>query len=622
MWLLSLALASLPHVLACCNEDRTQNPPATHRLVIRSKKKYPIVKTGDKQDCDYLNEPCRDINDVWGYEFDENGTEKSFAVVGMSNGLDILDLTDFENIKDIHYFHGCENVWRDIKRYRTTLYVISEYTQTCACDIGPCQEHMEVISPPSLAKWYPATEGRLTPALSEVGDVVGSVWPVAVWEEAGCLAHLTTPNFPNPVFLIPLGGCETSQKIKFAQEAGAVAVLMVNPVDNIIYPGMEGPPFDLTIPAMLIGHSDGNRIKLTVEGGQEVVVTLTADNKQPSDFFESSEGLWVVDMSDPYHPTRNLRKDWFNWAHNLHIDQERGILYTVGMSGFSKEDPTRRVDVENGGFMVFRVTDAREKDPVLVGKWNTSYVHDMTTKFCQGRWLAFTADIYQDNCYVVDVTDPAYPVTLVRWAGRNGAAHNIWMDDTCEVAYVTHEEPRAPISVWRFRRDPADGLLRYDVAPRYQGILSINQFGGSLPHNVHVEKNILWASYYAEGVIAWDISVPWKPIFMAQTMLEDKEDCMTWGVYPHLSKDNRNLAYASDITCGFYAVELLPLSAPITTRNGGVVLGLSLSLAVILMAAIYLYTQLKKARRLGRTTPMTRAAAAQEKYNTLEIDER
>merc|ERR1711907_830759 len=101
------------------------------------------------------------------------------------------------------------------------------------------------------------------------------------------------------------------------------------------------------------------------------------------------------------------------------------------------------------------------------------------------------------------------------------------------------------ISVWRFRTDPDTGLLRYDLEPIFQGTLTVNQFEGSLPHNVHVENDKLWASYYEEGVVVWDITVPWDPIFMAQTLHEDDQVCSTWGIYPHHPAHGGDVAYAS-----------------------------------------------------------------------------
>ena len=130
----------------------------------------------------------------------DGNVEKSYAVVGMSNGLDVLDVTDMTNPKDIAYFHGCENVWRDVKRYKETLYGISEYTATCACENyengtqRACQEHISVLSPPYLEAWYPATEGRLSPPLSDIGDVQGSIWVVPEYNADG--NTLTAPNNP------------------------------------------------------------------------------------------------------------------------------------------------------------------------------------------------------------------------------------------------------------------------------------------------------------------------------------------------------------------------------------------------------------------------------------------
>jgi hypothetical protein len=581
-------------VLTLTSAERDQNPPATHRIVTKSRKNYPIVKTGDLTDCDYLNEPCKNLNDVWGYEYMEDGVEKSVAIVGMSNGLDVLDVTDMTKPIDIAYFHGCENVWRDIKRYNSTLYGISEYTATCACESGACQEHISVLAPASIAKWYPATEGRLSPSLEDIGNVTGNVWPVPEYNADGCLSYLETiPTERNPgtIYLMPLGGCEISQKILNAQDAGAIGVLMINPVDNIIYPGMEGNPENLTIPTMLLGFSDGNLLASTVNNGENVTVLMTADNKQASDFFEPSEGLWVIDMKEPNSPRQWFRRDWFRFAHNVAMDEERGLMYTVGMSGIPNTTDRTRQDVANGGFLVFDVT-ANQTDPQLIGEWNVTYVHDMISRECEGQWLAFTADIYNDDCYVVNVSDPRNPTTIMSWPARMGAAHNIWLDRTCEVAYVTHEKGREPISVWRFRRDADTNLLRFDLPPRYQGILAINQFGGSLPHNAHVEEDILWASYYEEGVVAWNISVPWEPVFMAQTLLEEDGSCSTWGVYPHHPSKGGDVAYASDINCGFYVLELEALKTSASASNQeGTIVALSICLALSLGGVMFLCYQ-------------------------------
>jgi hypothetical protein len=552
-------------------------------------KDYPSVKTGDLTDCDYLNEPCKDLNDVWGYEFSQDGQERSFAIVGMSNGIDILDVTDTSEIKDVAYFHGCENIWRDMKRYGTTIYGISEYTQTCACESGACQEHISVESPPEIAQWYPATEGLLSPPLSEIGNVTGTIWVVPAYNADGCETYLETiPTEQNPgtIYLLPLGGCSISQKVLNAQNAGAIGVLMINPVDNIIYPGMEGDPENLTIPTMLLGLSDGTLLATTSLNGTDVVVTMTADNKQESDFFEPSEGLWVIDMSEADSPRQWLRRDWFRFAHNVAMDEERGLMFTVGMSGAPGTD-TRPEYVTNGGFMVFDVS-TNQTDPTLIGEWNTTYVHDMISRQCEGQWLAFTADIYDDDCYVVNMTDPTNPTTIMSWPARMGWAHNIWLDDTCEVAYVTHEDYRAPVSVWRFRRDADTALLRFDLAPVYQGMLHVNQFGDSMPHNVHVEGDILWASYYDDGVIAWDITIPWEPKFMAQSPIEVDSGCSTWGVYPHHPAHGGQVAYASDMYCGFYVLELQDLSQTSSSSEDTAVVTLSVSLGLSVAGVVFL----------------------------------
>jgi hypothetical protein len=54
----------------------------------------------------------------------------------------------------------------------------------------------------------------------------------------------------------------------------------------------------------------------------------------------------------------------------------------------------------------------------------------MMTRECEGHWYAFAAAIYDDCVYVINVDDSTNPVTVGVWA------HNIWVDNTCEVAYA------------------------------------------------------------------------------------------------------------------------------------------------------------------------------------------
>jgi len=103
-------------------------------LEVKSNLKYSFILEDDpSKACKYMEEPCADLSDIWGYDFEEDGVTHYFAIVGVTNGVDIVDVTNPTEPKRVKFLKGCINMWRDMKDYGTTIYGISEYTQTCAC---------------------------------------------------------------------------------------------------------------------------------------------------------------------------------------------------------------------------------------------------------------------------------------------------------------------------------------------------------------------------------------------------------------------------------------------------------------------------------------------------------
>jgi choice-of-anchor B domain-containing protein len=67
-----------------------------------------------------------DLNDIWGYT-DEDGNE--YAIVGLNDGVSVVDVTDPANPVEIEYFNGMNSIWRDIKVWGDYAYVTTEATQ-------------------------------------------------------------------------------------------------------------------------------------------------------------------------------------------------------------------------------------------------------------------------------------------------------------------------------------------------------------------------------------------------------------------------------------------------------------------------------------------------------------
>ena len=63
-----------------------------------------------------------DLNDIWGYAADGN----EYALVGLRNGVNILDITDPDNPVDLGTATGPNSTWRDIKTFGDYAYVTNE----------------------------------------------------------------------------------------------------------------------------------------------------------------------------------------------------------------------------------------------------------------------------------------------------------------------------------------------------------------------------------------------------------------------------------------------------------------------------------------------------------------
>lgn len=66
---------------------------------------------------------AQDLSDVWGY-VDEEGNE--YALVGVFNGLSVVNVTDKANPVEVFFGPGESSIWRDIKTWGDYAYVSNE----------------------------------------------------------------------------------------------------------------------------------------------------------------------------------------------------------------------------------------------------------------------------------------------------------------------------------------------------------------------------------------------------------------------------------------------------------------------------------------------------------------
>jgi Zn-dependent metalloprotease len=132
---------------------------------------------------------------------------------------------------------------------------------------------LDINAPPSIAGTYLAGPARFGPALDETG-VTGDV---VLAEPVLACEPITNPGAVNgKIALVDRGDCYFSVKVKNAQDAGAIAVMVAN--------NIPGPPMTLggsdptvTIPSVGITQADGDLIESTLET-DTVNVTVRANS--------------------------------------------------------------------------------------------------------------------------------------------------------------------------------------------------------------------------------------------------------------------------------------------------------------------------------------------------------
>lgn len=77
-----------------------------------------------------------------------------------------------------------------------------------------------------------------------------------------------TNNLGGKIALIDRGSCTFTVKVKHAQDAGAIGVILVNNVPDSPPPGISGTDATITIPAVLITQADGNKLRAAAARGR------------------------------------------------------------------------------------------------------------------------------------------------------------------------------------------------------------------------------------------------------------------------------------------------------------------------------------------------------------------
>jgi minor extracellular serine protease Vpr len=133
---------------------------------------------------------------------------------------------------------------------------------------------LEVHSPEDVAGTYEAAESAIGVPLVDAGPLTGDL--VVADPLLACDDLANAQEMDGKIALVQRGTCPFSDKHLNAQAAGAVGIVVFNNVagDPIV---MGGDSTGIAIPGVMVSLADGQLLQGTVEEGETVSVTMSAD---------------------------------------------------------------------------------------------------------------------------------------------------------------------------------------------------------------------------------------------------------------------------------------------------------------------------------------------------------
>jgi len=215
-------------------------------------------------------------------------------------------------------------------------------------------------------------------------------------------------------------------------------------------------------------------------------------------------------------------------THNLFIDTANNMLYTGISQGTSNQfSPLRVFDITN------------PTDPVEVGDFDNfegftvSQIHDLYVE----------DNIGYLNCgpggfAIVDFTNMVEPKTLASLRTseypQSGYNHSGWLSEDGTHYYMADETHGMDMKVLDVSNLPDINITSFINAG------STSEF--TIPHNQIVHDNLLFSSYYYDGLAVHDLTDPANPVlsYVFDTSTRDHRENYegAWGVYPFLPSGN------------------------------------------------------------------------------------
>lgn len=246
---------------------------------------------------------------------------------------------------------------------------------------------------------------------------------------------------------------------------------------------------------------------------------------------QGSEGLQIINKND-YTWTQNT--DDFPTAHNIFVDKDNARLYVLGFAGLGSSKAIIVYDLSN-----------TPEDPELLSVINLNNFDDGNPT---SNWYIHDAYVRNNIVYashgnvgtyaVWDFTDATSPILLGTSLGDGlgNYNHSSWLTEDLQYAYVAEEVPQKEMTIL----DISD-VTDIQFIGQFSDPLLVNAPTPPRAHNPFVRADLLYISYYHDGVKVYDISDPINPIIEGYFDTADATEHSdyegspgAWGIYPYL----------------------------------------------------------------------------------------
>lgn len=276
-------------------------------------------------------------NDIWGWVDPDDGTE--YALVGLVNGLSIVDVSTPDDIVEVIQIPGPNSTWRDIKSWGNHVYVTNETSNGLLV--------VDMTDAPNNITWF-----EWTPDIPEIGGVLSSCHNLYIDEFGYC--YLTgcnlnsggifavdvfsdpgNPQYVAPVSTVYAHDVYARDNIVYASEiyAGALTLYDANDKFNTFETGSTQTPLLFTHNAWL---NDAGDVAFTTDEKANAPVAAY-DISDPTDIVELDQFLPIETLGEGVIP------------HNVHVWEDWLIIsyYTDGGIIADASRPENIIEVGN-----------------------------------------------------------------------------------------------------------------------------------------------------------------------------------------------------------------------------------------------------------------------------------